>query len=108
MTKKEMFTALMAMAEVQANEEIFEGVKHELELVSRPRKKSDKPTAKQIANDDVKVKIAEVLVNAEEPMTAKAIGDTLKLTSQKVSALLRQMDGIKREVVKGKALFSLA
>ncbi len=107
MTKKEMFTALMEMAEVKANEEIYNGVAHELELVSRPRKKSDKPTAKQIANDGIKEQIISVLVNAEEPMTAKAIGEAVECSTQKVSALLKQMDTVNRTVVKGKALFSL-
>ena len=112
MTKKEMFAEISAIANAQGREDIVKFCEHEVELLSRKRtSKSTKPTKRQKENEGVKASVAEVLADATEPMTVTAILAKLEdasLTNQRVSALLRQMPNVSKEVVKGKALFSLA
>ncbi len=110
MTKKELFATaieVISATDVDAKAELIEGLTHELELLNRPRKISEKETAKQEADKALKEQIISVLVNAEEPMTSKAIGETVGCSTQKITAMLKQINGINRTVVKGKALFSL-
>lgn len=54
---------------------------------------SSKPTKTQVANEAVKAEILETLAEAEEPMTCGEITKALEgeYTSQKISALLRQL-----------------
>ena len=67
------------------------------------KKSSSKPTKTQLANEAVKEEIREVLGSADEPMTVTEILKAMpnEYSSQKISALLRQMgeEGTK-EVVK--------
>lgn len=106
MTKREKFEVIANIPEVKANEELSAFVAREIELLSKKRAKSSKPTKTQIANEGVKARIAEVL--GDEGMTVTDIVKALdnEYTNQKVSALLRQMSGVKKEVVKGKAYFT--
>ena len=111
MTKKEMFNLI---ATVNAdNTEIVDFCKNEIALLEkRAAYKSDKPTKTRIENEGIKTKIVEILVNAEEPMQAKAIGEVLGVSPQKVSALLKQMKDagtvVKTVGKKNTSLFSLA
>ena len=54
---------------------------------------SSKPTKTQVANEAVKAEILEALAEADEPMTCGEITKVLEgdYTSQKISALLRQL-----------------
>lgn len=73
---------------------------------------SDKPTKKQVENEGVKAQIRDVLRDATEPMTCKAVGEAMGLSPQKVSALLKQMkdagEVVRSEGKKKVALFALA
>ena len=106
MTKKENFVAIKNILNGIGNVEFDAFLDHEVELVSRKRT-STKPTKRQVENAVLKERIAEVL-DTENGVTAseivKLIGDE-GLTNQRVSALLRQMDGVRKETVKGKSLF---
>jgi len=105
MTKREKFEIIANLPEVQANEELSAFVAHEIELLSKKRAKSSAPTKRQIENEAIKAKIAEVLNDEGKTVTEilKALDDET-LTNQRVSALLRQMT-VKKEMIKGKALF---
>ena len=54
---------------------------------------SSKPTKTQVENEGIKAEILEALVEADEPMTCGEITKALEgdYTSQKISALLRQL-----------------
>lgn len=108
MTKKETFATIKGILNENGVVDFDEFLDHEVELLSRKRSKSDKPSKRQIENEGVKAEIAEVL--SDEGMTVTAIAAALgnKYTNQRVSALLRQMDGVTKEVVKGKSLFTIA
>ena len=92
-TKKDMFKALLAMDCVKERADLVKFIEHEIELLDRKNGGSRKPTAQQIANEKIKEKILEVLV---EPMTATQIMKAIEpdfpdiaLTNQRISALLR-------------------
>jgi len=108
MTKKDTFNKILNDLHYVGITSYDEFIAHEIELLSRKRT-STKPTKTQIANEALKARIAEVLGNANEPMTIKEIVGELGdegLTPQKMSALLKGM-GAHKEIVKGKAMFSL-
>lgn len=113
MTKKENFNAIATILNEMGNHDFDEFLAHEVELLSRKRSTSTKPTKKQVENEALKGRILGVL--SDEGMTVTEIMHTLNeddLTNQRVSAVLRLMrekDGtVEKEIVKGKSLFRLA
>lgn len=114
MTKRENYNALRAI--VADNAELVAFIDHEIELLNKKNaRRSNKPTAKQVANEDTKGIIVEVLTDAAEPMTiSDIVADDpalAGLSTQKVSALLTQLvnDGqVVRTSVKRKSYFAIA
>ena len=114
MTKRDYFTALLAVEEVQSNTAMVEFIEHELELLAKKNSSERKLTTVQRENKIIKAAILEgmeanhVYTITEMIKSIEAIGD---LTNQKVSAIMRQMatDGtVKRTEEKKKAYFSKA
>lgn len=113
MTKKENFATIREiLVSGGYADELIAFVDHEVELLSK-KKGSTKPTKRQIENEGLKERILGVL--SDEGMTVTEIIATLgddSLTNQRVSAILRLMgqnDGtVKKEIVKGKSLFTVA
>ena len=105
MTKKENFAAIKSILNEQGISDYDAFIDHEVELLSRKRSGSKSPTKRQKENEIIKANIADVLGDEGQTVTEilKALGDDT-LTNQRVSALLRQM-GVRKEMVKGKALF---
>ena len=109
MTKRENFVAINAILNETGHNEFDEFIAHELELLGKKSSyKSSKPTKRQVENEEIKSRIAEILTDEGQTVTEilAQLGDE-NLTNQRVSALLRQMT-VHKEVVKGKSLFSLA
>ena len=126
MTKKENFAVIreivsnLGLDEFVTNDgsttvhtdELLTFIDHEVELLSRKRSTSSKPTKRQVENEALKGRIAEVL--GDEGMTVTAILGELNedgLTNQRVSALLTQMvkgGTAHKEIVKGRAMFTIA
>ena len=96
MTKREVFTKAMALTDVFSAEEIavFE------KAIASLDKRSSKPTKAQVANEAVKAEIAKVL--SAEPKTAKAIAEAVGESTNKVAALLKQIEGVVVTEGKGK------
>lgn len=110
MTKKETFEVIKTY--VADNADLVAFCDKQIEVLSRKRAKSTAPTKKQVENEAIKARIAEVLTDEGKTVTA-ILGELHDetLTNQRVSALLRQMKdaGVAtKEVVKGKALFTIA
>ena len=118
-TKMTYATALemvLAIDEVKANDELAEKLTALKESVSKKStSKSNKPNAKQKANEEIKEKIMEILF--AEPTRLFTISEICKsytdeeLSNQKVSSLVRQLvaeDKVKRTEDKRKAYFSIA
>ena len=109
MTKKETFATIKGILNDMGNTDFDAFIDHEVELLSRKRSGSSKPTKRQIENEAVKARIAEVLTDEGQTVTEilKALDDE-SLTNQRVSALLRQMGNVSKTMVKGKAMFTIA
>lgn len=112
-TKRENFNAIITVLESQGLTNLVDVMKHEIELLDKKHgstSKADK--AKMEANGALQARIATLLDG--KSMTASDIAkalstDEMELTNQKVSAMIRQMgDKVTKEVVKGRAFFTLA
>ena len=107
---------VLAIDEVKANDELAEKLIALKESVSKKStSKSNKPNAKQKANEEIKEKLMEILF--AEPTRLFTISEICKLytdeelSNQKVSSLIRQLvaeDKVKRTEDKRKAYFSIA
>lgn len=112
MTKREYFNAIKVVLESAGQDEMVKFIDHEIELLDKKANyKSDKPTATQKANEEIKAVLLEVLSETSGKTVTELIkSDTRlsELSNQKVSAILRLMkkDGIARdEKDKKKTLF---
>ncbi len=95
MTKREVLTKAVAMDGFTAEEkEVL------TKMIAGLDKRSSKPTKAQIANEAVKAEIREVLT--AEPKTAKVIADAVGESTNKVAALLKQIEGVIVTEGKGK------
>lgn len=109
MTKRDYFNRILSYA----HEEDKDFLLHELELLAKKNeRRSDKPTAKQIANASLIETIYEAM-EADKSYTIKDIQalvpDLADASNQKISALVKRMREnvlVSREVVKGKAYFT--
>ena len=115
MTKKENFVAINAILNECGHGEFDEFIAHEIELLSRKRSISGKPTKRQVENEALKAEILNVLSRADE--NGMTIGEITKAvdfkdaTPNRVNALVSQMkkaEQVIRTEVKGKAMFTIA
>lgn len=108
MTKKEMFTAMLAKYSFNETEKAF--IEHELELLAKKNSADHKMTKTQKENADLQQKILETL----EPNMLYTVSDICKLmgieSNQKVTHLLTPLadEGkLVRTVEKRRAYYSL-
>lgn len=94
MTKREFLNEVIAVIDGTSEMdtlELKEFAKAEIvKLDKRNASRSSKPTKTQIENEPIKEKILEVLSTGER-MVASAIAERLEISTQKVSALCRQL-----------------
>ena len=94
MTKREFLNAVIAVIDGTSEVnvlELKEFAKAEIvKLDERNANRSSKPTKTQIENEPIKEKILEVLSTGEK-MVASAIAERVEISTQKVSALCRQL-----------------
>ena len=94
MTKREFLNEVIAVIDGTSEVnvlELKEFAKAEIvKLDERNASRSSKPTKAQIENEPIKEKILEVLSTGER-MVASAIAERLEISTQKVSALCRQL-----------------
>ena len=91
-TKKQMFEGLLAMPNITEEQKQF--INHEIELLTKKNSGDKKPTATQIANEALKVAIAEGMeANRLYTVTEviKEVPACAGLNNQKVSPLMNQM-----------------
>ena len=95
-TKKDMYNALLKLAEVQANDDMVAFINHEIELLKR-KNSAKKATPQREENSAIKVAMIDIMT---EPMTATQIMNAVApmfpnlerpLTNQRITALLRQL-----------------
>lgn len=91
MTKREFYEAVMALENVDAKLALF--AENEINKMNeRNAKRKSTPSKTAIANEPIKAKIKKVLTS--EPQTASEIAEKVEISTQKCSALLRQIDGL--------------
>ena len=98
MTKREFFEAVIEKVE-DAELKLF--AEKEIEKMNeRNAKRKNTPSKTAIANEPIKAQIVEAL--GKEPKTASEIAELVGITTQKASALLRQIEGLTVTEVKVK------
>ena len=115
MTKRDYYNALLALKEVKGNEELVKFINHELELLAKKNSAEKKPTAVQIANENIKEVILDTLKENGGMMTIsemqKVSAELGELSNQRISALIRQLindEKVIRVEEKRKAYFKIA
>lgn len=116
-TKRERYAQLLAISEVASNKELVDFIKHEVELIDR-KNTSRTMTKTQAENEVIKGNIYNILV--ENPQRVFTITEVIKalsesgagdFTSQKISALMRQLvlaEKVKRIADKKRTVFQVA
>lgn len=98
MTNRDMF---MAIVNGDVNEEVIAKVNEELaKLDARNAKRRDTVSKKALENAPIIEAIKNVLT--EEPQTATEIAEKVEISTQKASALLKQIEGLTVSDVKVK------
>ena len=90
MTRREMFEAIV---NGNITDEVVTMAKNEItKMDERNAKRKGKPSKNALANEPIKAQILEVLTDT--PMVASEVAERVGVTTQKASALLRQIDGL--------------
>ena len=90
MTNREMFNAII---NGEITDELIEKAKAEIEkLDARNAARKNKPSKKSVENEPIKDAIKSVLTDT--PQTATEIAAKVEISTQKASALLKQIDGL--------------
>lgn len=98
MTNREFYNAIIAN---EINEEVIAHAQKAIEsLDARNEKRKNSPSKAQIANEPIIKAIAEILTN--EPMRASEIAEKVGISTQKASALVKKVEGVKVTDVKVK------
>ncbi len=110
-TKRDNFTALLKLSEVQADAKLVEFINHEIDLLDRKNTVDKKPTKTQQENEVVK----SIVLSSMEDNRLYSISEMLKefpacadMSNQKLSSLVRQMvldKQVERVEEKRKAFF---
>ena len=91
MTRREFFEAVMAVDGI--DEILHDFAANEIEkLNARNAKRSSTPSKRSLANEPIKEEIVKVL--SDTPQSASEIAGKVEISTQKASALLRQIDGL--------------
>lgn len=110
MTKREFLQNVIAlakmeeMADTKVGEITMAEIKEfaELEIIKldeKNAKRSSKPSKVQLENEPIKEKIVELITERNEKMVASAIAEHLEISTQKASALCRQLVEVGKLVV---------
>lgn len=92
MTQREFFTKAIKVFENTDNAELVEFAKSRISaLDKRNENRSGKKTKTQIENDGIKEKILELYESGNEVFVASEVGRKLEISTNKASALLRQL-----------------
>lgn len=90
MTRREMFEAIV---NGNITDEVVTMAQNEIvKMDERNAKRKGKLSKNALANEPIKAHILEVLTDA--PMVASEVAEKVGISTQKASALLRQIDGL--------------
>ena len=97
MTKREFLNAVIALNDAETTAFAVEEI---AKMDKRNADRKAKPSKKSAENEPIKVQILEVLTDV--PMVASEVAEKVGISTQKASALLRQIDGLTVTEVKVK------
>ena len=98
MTNREFYTAVI---NANINEEMTSFATDAIaKLDVRNAKRAERPSKTQIANEPIIKAIADILT--DEPMLASRIAELCEISTQKASALVKKVEGVKSVDVKVK------
>ena len=90
MTRREMFEAIV---NGNITDDVVTMAQNEIvKMDERNAKRKNRPSKNALANEPIKAHILEVLTDA--PMVASEVAEKVGISTQKASALLRQIDGL--------------
>ena len=89
-TQREFFAGIVEGATITTEQAAF-AVEAIAKLDKRNEKRKTTPSKTAIANEPIKAKIVEFLADKTEPIPASDIAAALEITTQKASALCRQL-----------------
>lgn len=90
MTRREMFEAIV---NGNVTEEVVAMAQNEIvKMDERNAKRKNTPSKTALANEPIKAHIVEVLTDT--PQSASEIAEKVEISTQKCSALLRQIEGL--------------
>jgi len=90
MTRREMFEVIV---NGNITDEVVAMAQNEIiKMDERNAKRKNRPSKNALANEPIKAHILEVLTDA--PMVASEVAEKVGISTQKASALLRQIDGL--------------
>ena len=98
MTRREFFAAVIEKVE-DAELKLF-AEREIAKMDERNAKRKNAPSKTAIANEPIKEAIVNVL--GSEPLTASEVAEKVEISTQKASALLRQIEGLTVTEVKVK------
>ena len=119
LTNVTALTMVLGMEEVKANSELVEKLEKMLAQFEKKNGTSEnrKPTKTQLANEELKTQLIEILSEYDEPISIKALQanheeiNATVISNQKISAMFRQLikeEKLVRTEVKRVAMFQLA
>lgn len=92
MTKREMFTAMLAIPAIADNAEMTEFINHEIELLVKKSSAERKPTKTQVENEAFKTAILNYLIKVEVGRCIKdlqaEIPEISELSNQRITHLM--------------------
>lgn len=92
MTRREMFEAIV---NGNITDDVVEMAKKEIvKMDERNAKRKGKPSKNALANEPIKAAIIDLLRAYDDPVIASTVAKKLEISTQKASALLRQIDGL--------------
>ena len=113
MTKREMFTAMLAIPAIAENAEMTEFINHEIELLVKKSSAERKPTKTQLENETFKTAILNYLTSVEVSRCIKdlqaEIPEISELSNQRVTHLMTALvneNKVTKEYVKKTPFYS--
>ena len=116
MTKKEMFQAILAIAEVASNAEMVDFINKQIELLDKHYSaKSSKPTKTQVENEGFKTEILAYLMTADTLVNIKELQDNIsslaELSNQRIARLINDLvkdNRVVKEYIKKSPYYRMA
>ena len=88
MTNREFYKAI---ANGEMNEELKNFALEGIKKLDHNELRNSKPTKTAKENEPIKARITEILTTSDKPMLASEVASAVEISTQKASALLRQL-----------------